>query len=151
MKVKYRGDSARVHQLSLASLLPNTGDYVTYEVRHQEPGRVMISVITRGAPPTRAAGRQSPGSWWTSRCTSASRRWSCFTGSGRSAAPYLETQFQSWLLFSAQGDSPMMEKAPLGNNLRPRQPLNNRAVRTNIALSRQKVRQWGIQGLRHQL
>ena len=34
----------------------------------------------------------------------------------------------------------MMEKAPLGNNLRPRQPLNNRAVRTNIALSRQKVR-----------
>ena len=101
----------------------------------------MIRII-RGAPPTRAAGRRSPGSWWTSRCTSASRRWSCFTGSGRSAAAYLETQFPSWLLFSAQGDSPMMEKAPLGNNLRPRQPLNNRAVRTNIALSRQKVRQW---------
>ena len=38
----------------------------------------------------------------------------------------------------------MMEKAPLGNNLRPRQPLNNRAVRTNIALSRQKVRYAGI-------
>ena len=33
VQVKYRGDSARVHQLSLASLLPNTGDYVTYEVR----------------------------------------------------------------------------------------------------------------------
>ena len=36
MKVKYRGDSARVHQLSLASLLPNTGDYVTYEVRRAD-------------------------------------------------------------------------------------------------------------------
>ena len=33
-----------------------------------------------------------------------------------------------------QGDSPLMEKAPLGNNLRARQPVNNRGVRTNIAL-----------------
>ncbi len=32
-----------------------------------------------------------------------------------------------------------MEKAPLGNNLRPRQPLRNRALRTNIALPAQKV------------
>ena len=31
-QVKFRGDTARLHQLSLASLLPNTGDYVTYEV-----------------------------------------------------------------------------------------------------------------------
>ena len=38
-----------------------------------------------------------------------------------------------------QGDK-IMEKAPLGNNLRPRQPLNNRVVRTNIALQAQKVR-----------
>ena len=57
-----------------------------------------------------------------------------------------------------QGDGPNMEKAPLGDNLRPRhvniciyniyniyniiiyrQPLNNRAVRTNIALQGQKV------------
>ena len=38
-----------------------------------------------------------------------------------------------------QGDTPAHEKAPLGNNLRPRQPLNNRAVRTNIALQKQKV------------
>jgi len=38
-----------------------------------------------------------------------------------------------------QGDSPAMEKAPLGNNLRPRQPVNNRAVRTNIALSKQQA------------
>ncbi|XP_023322037.1 putative carbonic anhydrase-like protein 1 [Eurytemora carolleeae] len=30
------------------------------------------------------------------------------------------------------------EKAPLGNNLRPQQPLNNRALRTNIALPAQK-------------
>ena len=57
-----------------------------------------------------------------------------------------------------QGDGPNMEKAPLGDNLRPRytlylyicniykiyniifrQPLNNRAVRTNIAVQGQKV------------
>ena len=38
-----------------------------------------------------------------------------------------------------QGDTPAHEKAPLGNNLRPRQPLNNRAIRTNIALQKQKV------------
>ena len=38
LQVKYRGDSARVHQLSLASLLPNTGDYVTYEVGHSHHG-----------------------------------------------------------------------------------------------------------------
>ena len=66
MKVKYRGDSARVHQLSLASLLPNTGDYVTYEVRIIIIITVIIPVIItlmiRGAPPTRAAGRRSPGS-----------------------------------------------------------------------------------------
>ena len=32
IQVKYRGSSARVHQLSLAELLPATPDYVTYEV-----------------------------------------------------------------------------------------------------------------------
>jgi len=37
-----------------------------------------------------------------------------------------------------QGDR-LHEKAPLGNNLRPQQPLNNRALRTNIALPAQKV------------
>ena len=31
--MKYRGESARLHQLSLASVLPNTGDYITYEGR----------------------------------------------------------------------------------------------------------------------
>jgi len=36
-----------------------------------------------------------------------------------------------------QGDR-LHEKAPLGNNLRPLQPLNNRALRTNIALPVQK-------------
>ena len=33
IQVKYRGESARLHQLSLASVLPNTGDYITYEGR----------------------------------------------------------------------------------------------------------------------
>jgi len=51
---------------------------------------------------------------------------------------YLSKQEMELFHGLRQGDSPMMEKAPLGNNLRPRQPLNNRAVRTNIALSRQK-------------
>ena len=37
-----------------------------------------------------------------------------------------------------QGDK-VMEKAPLGNNLRPRQSLNNRAVRTNIAVQRDRA------------
>ena len=39
---------------------------------------------------------------------------------------------------TTKGDK-VMEKAALGNNLRPRQPLNNRAVRTNIAVEAQKV------------
>ena len=37
-QVKYRGDTARIHQMSLASLLPNTGDYVTYEGSTTYPG-----------------------------------------------------------------------------------------------------------------
>ena len=37
-----------------------------------------------------------------------------------------------------QGDR-LHEKAPLGNNLRPQQPLNSRALRTNIAIPAQKV------------
>ena len=41
-QVKYRGESARLHQLSLASVLPNTGDYITYE------GRFVKMVVTLG-------------------------------------------------------------------------------------------------------
>ena len=37
-----------------------------------------------------------------------------------------------------QGDR-VHEKAPLGNNLRPLQPLNSRSLRTNIALPISKV------------
>ena len=36
--VKYRGDVARIHQLCLASLMPNTEDYVTYEGSTTFPG-----------------------------------------------------------------------------------------------------------------
>ncbi len=39
-----------------------------------------------------------------------------------------------------QGDR-QHEKAPLGNNLRPRQPLRGRTLRTNIAIPAQKVRE----------
>ena len=52
---------------------------------------------------------------------------------------YISKQEMEMFHMLRQGDSPMMEKAPLGNNLRPRQPVNSRAVRTNIALQKQKV------------
>ena len=42
-QVKYRGESARLHQLSLASVLPNTGDYITYE------GRLVFLLISMRA------------------------------------------------------------------------------------------------------
>ena len=33
-----------------------------------------------------------------------------------------------------------MEQGPLGGNLRPQQPANNRQIRTNVALPAQEVR-----------
>ena len=100
-QVKYRGDSARVHQLSLANLLPNTADYVTYEGSTTYPG-----------------------------C------WETVTWLLVNKPLYVSRQEMEMFYQLRQGDSPLMEKAPLGNNLRPRQPVNNRAVRTNIALQR---------------
>ena len=102
-QVKYRGDSARVHQLSLASLLPNTADYVTYEGSTTYPG-----------------------------C------WETVTWLLINKPLYVSRQEMEMFYQLRQGDSPLMEKAPLGNNLRPRQPVNNRAVRTNIALQKQE-------------
>ena len=103
-QVKYRGDTARVHQMSLSSFLPNTGDYVTYEGSTTYPG-----------------------------C------WETVTWVVMNKPLYLSRQEMEMFQSLRQGDSPVMEKAPLGDNLRPRQPLNNRAVRTNIALSKEKV------------
>ena len=101
-QVKYRGDTARIHQMSLASLLPNTGDYVTYEGSTTYPG-----------------------------C------WETVTWIVMNKPVYLSRQEMEMFYQLRQGDSPAMEKAPLGNNLRPRQSVNNRAVRTNIALKHQ--------------
>ena len=42
--MKYRGESARLHQLSLASVLPNTGDYITYEGRFVRDGNALGTV-----------------------------------------------------------------------------------------------------------
>lgn len=96
-QVKYRGDSARLHQLSLASILPNTGDYVTYD-----------------------GSTTFPGCWETA------------TWIVMNKPVYLSRQELDMFYQLRQGNR-LMEKAPLGNNLRPRQPLNNRALRTNIA------------------
>ena len=103
-QVKYRGDTARLHQISLASLLPNTGDYVTYEGSTTYPG-----------------------------C------WETVTWIVMNKPLYVSRQEMEMFYQLRQGDGPVMEKAPLGNNLRPRQPVNNRAVRTNIALTKHQT------------
>ena len=103
-QVKYRGDTARLHQMSLASLLPNTGDYVTYEGSTTYPG-----------------------------C------WETVTWIVMNKPLYVSRQEMEMFYQLRQGDGPVMEKAPLGNNLRPRQPVNNRAVRTNIALTKHQT------------
>ena len=101
--VKYRGDTARIHQFSLGSIMPNTGDYITYE-----------------------GSTTFPGCWETTTWVVMNK------------PVYISKQELEMFYQLRQGDK-VMEKAPLGNNLRPRQPLNNRAVRTNIALQRNKV------------
>ena len=63
--------------------------------------------------------------------------WETVTWAVMNKPLYLSKQEMELFHSLRQGDTPMMEKAPLGHNLRPRQPRNNRAVRTNIALSRQ--------------
>ena len=102
--VKYRGDVARIHQLSLASLMPNTEDYVTYE-----------------------GSTTFPGCWETTTWVVMNK------------PVYISRQEMEMFYQLRQGDK-VIEKAPLGNNLRPRQPLNNRAVRTNIAMTSHAVR-----------
>jgi len=101
--VKYRGDAARIHQLSLATIMPNTADYITYE-----------------------GSTTFPGCWETTTWVVMNK------------PVYISKQELDMFYQLRQGDK-IMEKAPLGNNLRPRQPLNNRAVRTNIALQAQKA------------
>jgi len=102
-QVRYRGDYARIHQMSLSSIMPNTADYITYEGSTTYPG-----------------------------C------WESVTWIVMNKPVYISKQEMEMFHMLRQGDSPMMEKAPLGNNLRPRQPVNSRAVRTNIALHKQK-------------
>jgi len=101
--IKYSGDTTRIQQLSLATIMPNTADYVTYE-----------------------GSTTFPGCWETTT-------WVVMNKPVYISKRELDTFYQL-----RQGDK-IMEKAPLGNNLRPRQPLNNRAVRTNIALQAQKA------------
>lgn len=96
-QVKYLGESARLHQLSLASVMPNTADYVTYE-----------------------GSTTFPGCWETT------------TWIVMNKPVYLSRQELDMFYQLRQGNK-LMEKAPLGNNLRPRQSPNNRAFRTNIA------------------
>ena len=104
--VKYRGDTARVHQLSLASVMPNTGDYETYE-----------------------GSTTFPGCWETTTWIVMNR------------PVYISRQEMDMFYQLRQGDR-VMEKAPLGNNLSPRQPLNNRAIRTNINIKGNKARKY---------
>jgi len=101
--IKYGGDSTRIKQLSLANLMPNTEDYVTYE-----------------------GSTTFPGCWETT------------TWIVMNKPVYISRKEMEMFYQLRQGDK-VMEKAPLGNNLRPRQPLNNRSVRTNIALKSQKI------------
>ena len=102
-QVKYRGDTARLHQMSLASLLPNTGDYVTYEGSTTYPG-----------------------------C------WETVTWIMMNKPVYVSKQEMELFHQLSQGaDSAGGAQTGVGNNLRPRQNLNRRIVRTNIDLKYQ--------------
>jgi len=100
--IKHAGDTTRISQISLPKMMPNTGDYITYE-----------------------GSTTFPGCWETTTWVVMNK------------PVYISKQELDMFYQLRQGDK-VMEKAPLGNNLRPRQPLNNRAVRTNIALQGQK-------------
>jgi len=101
--VIYRGGSTKVAALSLASILPRTDEYITYE-----------------------GSTTFPGCWETTT-------WIVYNRPIYISKHDLD-QFQRL----KQGDR-LQEKAPLGNNLRPQQPLNNRGLRTNIAIDSQKI------------
>jgi len=101
--IKYGGDTTRINQINLASIMPNTGDYITYE-----------------------GSTTFPGCWETTTWVVMNK------------PVYISKQELDMFYQLRQGDK-VMEKAALGNNLRPRQPLNNRSVRTNIAVEGQKA------------
>lgn len=100
--VKHRGQSTRVHHLSLADILPSTSDYVTYE-----------------------GSTTFPGCWETTTWIIMNK------------PIYMSKQELDMFYQLRQGDR-VHEKAPLGNNVRPIQPLNSRSLRTNIALPASK-------------
>ena len=102
--IKYRGEQTNIPRLSLAHIIPSTGEFITYEGSTTYPG-----------------------------C------WETVTWIVMNKPLYVSRQEMEMFYQLRQGDGPVMEKAPLGNNLRPRQPVNNRAVRTNIALTKHQT------------
>jgi len=100
-EVKYRGGSTKTGPISLASIIPSTDHYITYE-----------------------GSTTFPGCWETTT-------WIVYN-----KPVYISKHDLDSFRSLRQGDR-LHEKAPLGNNLRPQQPLNNRALRTNIALPAQ--------------
>ena len=63
IQVKYRGDSARVHQLSLAAILPDTQDYVSHLGMSKHSLTLLPSLrsLLKEAPHFQGAGKLSHG------------------------------------------------------------------------------------------
>jgi len=103
--IKYSGDQSHIKEFSLLSLLPSTGEYITYEGSTTYPG-----------------------------C------WETVTWVIMNKPVYISSQEMSQFeqLSQSQGDDNMEgEDASLADNIRPRQNLNRRIVRTNIDLKYQ--------------
>jgi len=101
--IKNRGDFTNIAQLSLASILPSTGEYITYEGSTTYPG-----------------------------C------WETVTWILMNKPVYISSQeMNEFHKLSQEADKMTGETSGLGNNLRPRQNLNQRVVRTNIDFQQQ--------------
>jgi len=106
--IKYSGQQTNIPQLSLATILPSTGEYITYEGSTTYPG-----------------------------C------WETVTWILMNKPVYISNQEMKMFHQLSQGSDEIISgdlaaATPLANNLRPRQNLNMRTVRTNIDFKSQE-------------
>ena len=101
--IEYRGEQTNIPRLSLAHIIPSTGEFITYEGSTTYPG-----------------------------C------WETVTWIMMNKPVYVSKQEMELFHQLSQGaDSTGGAQTGVGNNLRPRQNLNRRIVRTNIDLKYQ--------------
>ena len=137
--IKYSGDQSHIKEFSLLSLLPSTGEYITYEGSTTYPGQVdyvwakclnlksiLFSILNS--------------KFEISIKLSFFRCWETVTWVIMNKPVYISSQEMSQFeqLSQSQGDDNLEgEDASLADNIRPRQNLNRRIVRTNIDLKYQ--------------